>query len=99
MSLPPDSIPQPQTANGTAPRTLPRQHTAGSAAILLMFSAIASGLLGLIRIKVINQLWGAGPEQDAYQAAFKLPDLLAYFLIGGAASISLITILNRYRSE
>jgi putative peptidoglycan lipid II flippase len=95
MSLPPDSIPQVPTPT----RTLPRQHTAGSAAILLMFSAIASGLLGLVRIKVINQLWGAGPEQDAYQAAFKLPDLLSYFLIGGAASISLITILNRYRER
>jgi putative peptidoglycan lipid II flippase len=74
-----------------------REHTPGSAAILLMISAIASGMLGLVRIKVINSLWGAGPEQDAYQAAFKLPDLLAYFLIGGAASISLISILNRYR--
>jgi putative peptidoglycan lipid II flippase len=74
-----------------------RQHTAGSAAILLMISALLSGLLGLVRIKVINSLWGAGWEQDAYQAAFKLPDLLAYFLIGGAASISLIAMLNRYR--
>ena len=41
------------------------KHTAGSAAILLMLSAILSGLLGLVRIKVINSLWGAGPEQDA----------------------------------
>jgi len=94
MSLPPLPAVQSPTPHASA-----RQHTAGSAAILLMFSAIASGLLGLVRIKVINQLWGAGPEQDAYQAAFKLPDLLAYFLIGGAASISLITILNRYRER
>ena len=94
MSLPP--LP---AAQSPTPRASAKQHTAGSAAILLMFSAIASGLLGLVRIKVINQLWGAGPEQDAYQAAFKLPDLLAYFLIGGAASISLITILNRYRER
>ena len=72
-------------------------HTAGSAAMLLMMSALLSGLLGLVRIKYINSLFGAGPEQDAYRAAFALPDLLAYFLIGGAASISLITILNRYR--
>lgn len=94
MSLPPSPAAQPPT-----PRAPSKQHTAGSAAILLMFSAIGSGLLGLVRIKVINSLWGAGPEQDAYQAAFKLPDLLAYFLIGGAASISLITILNRYRES
>src|SRR5208283_1072114 len=40
-----------------------------------------------------------GMEQDAYQAAFTLPDLINYFLIGGAASISVITILNRYRES
>jgi putative peptidoglycan lipid II flippase len=62
-----------------------------------MLSALLSGVLGLIRIKVINHLFGAGMEQDAYQAAFTLPDLINYFLIGGAASISVITILNRYR--
>jgi len=62
-----------------------------------MVSALLSGVLGLIRIKVINHLFGAGMEQDAYQAAFTLPDLINYFLIGGAASISVITILNRYR--
>ncbi len=65
--------------------------------MLLMASALLSGLLGLIRIKIINSLFGAGMEQDAYQAAFTLPDLINYFLIGGAASISVITILNRYR--
>jgi putative peptidoglycan lipid II flippase len=62
-----------------------------------MLSSLLSGLLGLIRIKYTNYLFGAGIAQDAYRAAFALPDLLAYFLIGGAASISLITILNRYR--
>ena len=65
--------------------------------MLFMVSALLSGLLALLRIKVINHLFGAGMEQDAYQAAFTLPDLINYFLIGGAASISVITILNRYR--
>jgi putative peptidoglycan lipid II flippase len=74
-----------------------KPHTAGSAAVLLMASALLSGVLGLVRIKYVNLLFGAGIEQDAYRAAFALPDLLAYFLIGGAASISLITVLNRYK--
>ena len=74
-----------------------QSHTAASATVLLMLSAFCSGLLALVRIKYINYLFGAGVAQDAYQAAFTLPDLLNYFLIGGAASISLITILNRYR--
>ncbi|MGD0796736.1 MAG: lipid II flippase MurJ [Acidobacteriaceae bacterium] len=74
-----------------------REHTAGSAAILLMFSSLASGVLALVRIKYVDHVFGPGVEQDAYRAAFKLPDLINYFLIGGAASISLITVLNRYR--
>jgi putative peptidoglycan lipid II flippase len=74
-----------------------RLHTAASATVLLMASSLLSGVLALVRIKYVNYLFGAGPAQDAYRAAFKLPDLLNYFLIGGAASISLITVLNRYR--
>jgi putative peptidoglycan lipid II flippase len=76
-----------------------KQHTAGSATVLLMVSALLSGLLGLVRIKVINHIFGAGFEQDAYRAAFKLPDLLAYFLVGSAASVSMITMLNRFREQ
>jgi putative peptidoglycan lipid II flippase len=64
-----------------------------------MASALLSGLLGLVRIKYVNYLFGAGPAQDAYRAAFILPNLLAYFLTGGAVAISLITILSRYRER
>jgi putative peptidoglycan lipid II flippase len=71
-------------------------HTVGSAAMLLMMSSFLSGLLALVRIKYVNFLFGAGAAQDAYRAAFKLPDLLSYFLTGGAVAISLITVLNRY---
>ena len=89
------TAPIPSLPNVPAPRK--RAHTAGSAAILLMASSLLSGVLALIRIRYVNALFGAGAAQDAYRAAFTLPDLLNYFLIGGAASISLITILNRYR--
>ena len=64
-----------------------------------MGSALLSGLLGLLRIKYVNYLFGAGIAQDAYRAAFKLPDLVSYFLVGSAASVSLITMLQRYRSR
>lgn len=64
-----------------------------------MLSTLLSGVLGLIRQKYINLIFGAGPETDSYNAAFQLPDMLAYFLVGGVASISLVTILNRYRAE
>ncbi len=72
-------------------------HTAFSATLLIMASTLASGLLGLVRTKYINRIFGAGPATDAYNAAFQLPDMISYFLVGGVASISLITILNRYK--
>ncbi len=74
-------------------------HSAFSATLLLMLSSLLSGVLGLVRVKYINYIFGAGPQTDAYNAAFELPDMLAYFLVGGVASISLVTILNRYQAE
>jgi putative peptidoglycan lipid II flippase len=89
---------QPATPDPSASRPH-KTHTAASATLLLMGSSLLSGLLALVRIKYVNFLFGAGVAQDAYRAAFKLPDLLNYFLIGGAASISLITLLNRYKES
>ena len=37
---------------------------------------------------------GAGREADAYNAAFQLPDLLNYFLAGGALSIAFVPALD-----
>jgi len=55
--------------------------------MLLMVSALLSGVSAHPH-QGHQYLFGAGMEQDAYQAAFTLPDLINYFLIGGAASIS-----------
>ncbi len=62
-----------------------------------MLSSLLSSVLGLVRTKYIAYVFGAARVNDAYQAAFQLPDMIAYFLVGGVASISLITILNRHR--
>jgi putative peptidoglycan lipid II flippase len=73
------------------------KHTALSATILISFFALLSRIIGLIRDKYIVYTFGAGPGTDAYNIAFQLPDLINYLLIGGAASISFVTILSRYR--
>ena len=72
-------------------------HTAYTATILLMVSAVLSRLMGLVRVKYIALVFGRGMEADAFIAAFQLPDMIAYFLVGGAASITFVTILTRYR--
>jgi putative peptidoglycan lipid II flippase len=62
-----------------------------------MASAFFSHIIGLVRLKYIALLFGSGMEADAFYAAFVLPDMISYFLVGGAASITFVTILTRYR--
>ncbi|MHB8302739.1 MAG: murein biosynthesis integral membrane protein MurJ [Acidobacteriaceae bacterium] len=78
---------------------LSHEHTAFSATLLLMVSTMLSRVIGLARIKAIAYLFGAGSLTDAYNAAFQLPDMLTYLLVGGTASITFITILSRYREQ
>jgi len=74
-------------------------HSAFSASVLLAASSVISGLVGLARGKYIAWVFGAGPQTDAYMSAFGLPDLMNNFLVGGAVSITFVTILNRYRES
>ena len=74
-------------------------HTALSATLLLMASTILSRVIGLVREKYIAHLFGAGGQTDAYRAAFQLPEMINYFLVGGVASAAFVTILSRYREQ
>jgi putative peptidoglycan lipid II flippase len=62
-----------------------------------MASTFLSRIIGLVRVKYILWLFGRGMEADALNGAFVLPDMISYFLVGGAASITFVTILTRYR--
>jgi len=62
-----------------------------------MVSTFLSRIIGLVRVKYIVWLFGSGMDADALNGAFVLPDMISYFLVGGAASITFVTILTRYR--
>ena len=74
-------------------------HTAFTGSVLLAASSLLSSIIGLCRGKFIAWLFGAGSQTDAYNAAFRLPDLMNNFLVGGAVSITFVTLLNRYREQ
>jgi putative peptidoglycan lipid II flippase len=74
-------------------------HSAFSATVILMASTALSSVFGMLRNMYIAWIFGRGMQADAFLAAFQLPDMIAYFLVGGAASITFVTILTRYRSE
>jgi putative peptidoglycan lipid II flippase len=64
-----------------------------------MVSTFLSRIIGLVRVKYVAWLLGSGMQADAFNAAFVLPDMISYFLVGGAASITFVTILTRYRES
>ena len=72
-------------------------HTAFTATLVLMASTFLSRIIGLGKNSYIAWLFGSKMEADAFNAAFVLPDMISYFLVGGAASITFVSILTRYR--
>jgi putative peptidoglycan lipid II flippase len=74
-------------------------HSIYSATVVLMVSTFLSRIIGLARVKYIVWLFGSGMDADAFNAAFVLPDMISYFLVGGAASITFVTILTGYREN
>src|SRR6202451_1299345 len=75
------------------------QHTAFSATLLLMGTVMLSRVICYVREAYIAYAFGAGPQTDAYVAAFTLPDWLNYIVAGGAASITFISIYTRFLAE
>ncbi len=68
-----------------------------AAAVLLGASVLLSRVLGYLREALLAHRIGAGPEADAFYAAFTIPDLLNYLLAGGALSIAFIPRYARTR--
>jgi putative peptidoglycan lipid II flippase len=67
----------------------------GAAALLLAASALLSRMLGYVREAVLAAQVGAGADVDAYRAAFQIPDLLNYFLAGGAFTVAFVPLYTR----
>src|SRR5262249_20794429 len=74
-------------------RLLTGELTIAEASIVLMASFFVSALLGAVRQILFNAAFGAGPEANAYYAAFRLPDTLFSLIAGGALSSAMIPVL------
>jgi len=75
------------------------EHTAFSATLLLMASIMLARVIGYLREMYVAWAFGAGPQTDAYVAAFQIPDYLFYLLAGGTTSITFISIYTRHTAR
>ena len=66
---------------------------------LMMVTVLLSRILGVARDAIISHYFGRGPQTDAYNAAFTVPDLLFYLLQSGALSSTIVPILTEFRQQ
>ena len=70
-----------------------------TASLILTVAALASRLLGWIRLLVIGSQFGASRELDAYFAAFRIPDAIFQLVVAGALSAAMIPVFSSYRAR
>jgi putative peptidoglycan lipid II flippase len=87
------AAPAPQS---TAPSTA---RVLVNASLILTVAALASRLLGWVRLLVIGSQFGASRELDAYFAAFRIPDAIFQLVVAGALSAALIPVFQGYRAR
>ena len=71
----------------------------GIASLIMMASVFISRVIGLLREIVIAYIGGTGPEVDAYQVAFILPEILNHILASGFLSVTFIPLFSKYLAE
>jgi putative peptidoglycan lipid II flippase len=64
------------------------------AGLIVSGAFLASRVLGFIRAIVVVNTFSAGPELDAFFAAFRLPDLIFQLVAAGALSSALIPVVS-----
>ena len=69
------------------------------AGLVVTGAFLAARLLGYIRTVIISSTFGAGPELDAFLAAFRVPDLMFQLVAAGALSSALIPVLAGLLAE
>ena len=67
-----------------------------AAAFIVGAASLASRLFGVLRDRALASTFGAGPQLDAYFAAFRVPDFLYNLIILGALSAGFIPIFSEY---
>jgi putative peptidoglycan lipid II flippase len=63
------------------------------AGLIVTSAYLGARVLGWVRLLVISTTFGAGPDLDAFFAAFRIPDLIFQLVAAGALGTALIPVL------
>ena len=73
-----------------------KEDSVARSAIVVMLASLVSRFLGYFRDVIIYAQIGQNSFTDAYNAAFKIPDAIYTFLVGGALAAAFIPVISSY---
>ncbi len=76
-----------------------KQETILSAALVMMIAAIATKILGIVRIILLANIYGTSRQLDIFYAANTIPEILFNILVIGSLNTALIPILSECLSK
>ena len=103
----PTSPPNRDLADSSTPQTPPevpnpapvRESGLARAAGVVSLATLASRVLGLVREQIFAAFFGAGFAVDAFQVAFRIPNLLRDLFAEGAMSAAFVPTLTRVQER
>jgi putative peptidoglycan lipid II flippase len=70
--------------------------TISFSAFLIAFSTLVSGLLGILKMRLLVERFDVGFALDSYFAAFRIPDFISVTLITGGIIVSFLPLFSEY---
>ncbi len=89
----PELLAEPETHSEPATKQTSVARSAGIVSIAVMFSRV----LGLVREMIFARYFGAGFLNDAYQVAFRIPNVLRDLFAEGALSAAFVKVFTDYQ--
>jgi putative peptidoglycan lipid II flippase len=71
------------------------RHLLKSSVLVIIFFGIGK-LTGLIRVRLVGNVFGTGPEFDAFTAANQLPEVFFIVIAGGSLAAAFIPVYSSY---
>lgn len=72
-----------------------KERSSAASAVIVMFSTLASRILGFVRIGVVGAIFGASGDADVLNLVFNIPNNLRKLLAEGALSSAFIPVMSR----
>src|ERR1700704_4482625 len=84
-----------RSAVSLAPRSPPPQYALARSAASAGAATMTSRILGLVRDQVLASMFGAGNAMDAFNVAFRIPNLVRDLFAEGAMSAAFVPVFTR----